>query len=70
MVYVLHISLDEILLPQQIQESSEFQEVLALLGQCSKSELSIVSDLVRSLIKIGTKENRAERRVLPFSAIL
>ena len=58
LVYVLHISLDEILLPQQARDSSEFQEALTLLTQCSKTELSIVADLIRSLIKNRNQEKR------------
>lgn len=51
LVDILHISLDEILLPHKKKESSEFFEAHVLLEQCTKVELLIVADLIRSFIK-------------------
>ena len=51
LVRFLHISLDAILLPQEDLRSAKHEEIHALLQECSESELAIVCDIMRSLLK-------------------
>ena len=50
LVKKLHISLDELLLPEQKQTSEAHKELFLLLGHCTASELQITVDLLKSLI--------------------
>lgn len=53
LVHELHLSLDELWLPEQSSrpDAPQNKELELLLGHCSEKELSIVIDLVKSLIK-------------------
>ena len=53
LVQVLHLSLDELWMPEQSsrQDNPQNKELELLLGHCSERELTIVMDLVQSLIK-------------------
>ena len=50
LVKILHISLDDLLLPEKNNTPEEYKELLLLMGHCTSSELQIGIDLFKSLL--------------------
>lgn len=50
LVKILHISLDDLLLPEKNNTPEEYKELLLLMGHCTNTELQIGIDLLKSLI--------------------
>lgn len=55
MMELLHLSLDSLVFPQSQEQIALIQETYHLLAGCTETELHIVNDLVRSLIKNRTE---------------
>ena len=51
LVQVLHLSLDNLWLQTNSEKSNTEEELLLLLSHCSETDLLIISDLAKSLIK-------------------
>lgn len=51
---LLHLSLDALVFPQTEERSELIQDTCQLLTSCTESELHVIDDLTRSLIKNRT----------------